>query len=164
MNFKGLKDLEPVDDFYNGGAGGFGSTSTQNYGATFSGMALAIQSYVQKGAGGFASPPKGTPALFFSTGTTGYVNIAGGFTAGTNFYYTGTQTVATVWSGTNGTGTVLATVTLSDNSGPANGCPSFPTYCNWTLISLPFSGNAQSVTFSGQANQFGVASITIGSP
>jgi hypothetical protein len=67
----------------------------------------------------------------------------------------------TVWSGTNGSGTMLATITLSSNAGGSCGGPSF---CTWTSAALPFLGTAKSVVFRGSVpNQFGVSDITIGS-
>src|SRR5690242_4774654 len=75
LTFSGLKDLEPISNFYNGGTGGFGSSGGQNFGITFSSDALAIKSYLQGGAGGFALPPTQTPALFF-TGAMGVMTVA----------------------------------------------------------------------------------------
>jgi hypothetical protein len=164
LNFAGLKDLEPVSNFYNGGSGGFGSMSPNNFGITFSSNALAIKSYLKGGSGGFVLPPTGTPALFFNSGTSGYLNVASGFSTGINFFYAaGAQGTVTVWSGANGTGSVLATITLGVNSGITNGCSGFPSYCNWTAVGLTFSGTGKSVTFSGPANQIGVTDITLGS-
>jgi len=85
--------------------------------------------------------------------------VTNGFGAGINFYYTAAfQETVTVWSGANGTGTVLAMMTLSAND--AN-CTAVA-YCNWTNAGLAFSGTAGSVTFSGPANGIGLATITLG--
>ncbi|MGA7908814.1 MAG: PEP-CTERM sorting domain-containing protein, partial [Candidatus Sulfotelmatobacter sp.] len=73
------------------------------------------------------------------------------------FYTAAFQETATVWSGANGTGTVLATITLAANDGSCSG-----SYCNWSDVGLSFSGTAQSVTFSGTANGIGISDITLG--
>jgi len=69
-----------------------------------------------------------------------------------------TETVK-IWSGANGTGTVLATIILSNN----NGACTTLAYCTWSVAGTKFSGTAMSVTFSGPANELGLTDITIGS-
>jgi hypothetical protein len=93
----------------------------------------------------------------------GVMNAARGFSNGLNFYYTagftGNQTgTVTVWSGANGTGMVLATITLTNN----NASCSAPSYCTWSSDGVNFSGTAHSVTFSGPANELGLADLTLG--
>lgn len=157
LTFQGLQDLQQVGNFYNGGAG-------TNYGISFSSNVYALKSVFQGGSGGFALNPSQTPAIFImgTTGTnvTGTMNIGPGFGTGISFFYTAAfQETVTVWSGANGTGTVLATMNLSPNNGS---CVGFPSYCNWTGASLSFSGTAKSVTFSGPANGIGIADLGLG--
>jgi len=162
MDFQGLKDQQAVGGFYN-----------TAYGVTFSSNVFALQSVANGGAGNFGTTPLGTPAIFFSsvsgvTGApaTGVMNVASGFSSGINFYFTAgftggqTETV-TIWSGANGTGTVLATITLANNNGS---CTS-PAYCNWSNIGTTWNGTtaAHSVTFSGPGNELGITDITLGS-
>jgi len=160
LNFQGLGDLQAVGDFYNGG----GISGTPNYGITFSSNFLGLRSVYNGGSGAFSPNPTGTPAIFINgaTGTNviGYMNVNNGFSGGIQFFYTAafSETV-TIWSGANGTGTVLATISLSPNNGS---CTGFPTYCNWTSIGLTFAGTAKSVSFSGAANGIGIADITVG--
>jgi hypothetical protein len=166
LNFQYLKNLEPVANFYNGGTGGFGSSAGagKNFGVTFSSNALGLRSYLNGGSGNFAATPLGTPALFFNSGTTGYMNVANGFTTGVNFFYASlAPATITIWSGANGTGTILATIALGVNGGAAAGCTGANLYCNWTDVSLAFSGSANSITFNGPANYLGLTDITIGS-
>jgi len=160
LNFQGLGDLQPVGNFYNGA----GLPSTPNYGVTFSSNFYGLRSIYNGGSGAFSPNPTGTPAIFVNgtTGTTvtGYMNVNAGFGGGIQFFYTaGFNETVTVWSGANGTGTVLATISLSPNNGS---CSSFPTYCNWTSAGLNFSGTAKSISFSGAANGLGISDITIG--
>lgn len=163
LTFQGLKDGESISNFYNGGTGSFGSMSNYNFGITFSSNALAIKSYLKGGSGGF-NPTQTTSTALFFTGTSGYMNVTGGFNSGINFLYVaGATGTVTVWSGSNGTGTVLAMINLAPNGGSASGCSGYPSLCNWTAVGLTFSGSAQSVTFSGSANQLGITDITVGS-
>jgi len=160
LNFAGLGDLQSVSDFYNGG----GLRGTPNYGITFSSNFLGLRSVLRGGSGAFALDPTHSAAIFLPGNSgqtiTGVMNVNNGFSGGMQFFYTAgfTQTV-TLWSGTNGTGTVLATISLASNNG---NCSSYPTYCNWSSIGVNFSGTAKSVTFTGQANGLGISDITIG--
>ena len=156
MTFQGLGDLQPVGNFYNA-----------NYGVTFSSNFISLLSDLNGGSGNFSQTPLGTPAIFINgiTGSpaTGIMNVGPGFSNGINFFFTAgftggqTETV-TIWSGANGTGTVLATLTLGNNDGS---CTS-PAYCVWSNAGVSFSGTAHSVTFSGPADELGVTDITLG--
>ncbi len=159
LDFTYLKDGQQVGNFYNGGSG---NPNIPNYGVTFSSNIFALRPVSQGGSGNFSPTPLGTPAIFI-TGTlgtmaTGWMNVANGFSSGVNFFYTAAfQETVTVWSGANGTGNVLATMSLAANDGNcAVG------YCNWTNVGLHFSGSAGSVTFSGPANGIGISDITLG--
>jgi len=166
LNFQYLKNLEPIANFYNGGRGGFGSYAGYNhdFGVTFSSNALGLRSYLNAGAGNFAGTPLGTPAVFFNSGSSGYMDVTSGFTTGLNFFYTSLAPITvTVWSAPNGTGSILATIVLGVNGGSAGGCSGPVLYCNWTDIAIAFSGMARSVTFTGPANYLGITDITVGS-
>jgi hypothetical protein len=73
----------------------------------------------------------------------------------------------TVYSGLNGTGTVLATIPLSlTPDGIATGgagCSGNYDYCPWAPIGVTFAGTAESVLFSGSANYIGFDDVTLGS-
>lgn len=148
LNFNYLQNGQLVQNFYNGGSGNAG---VPNFGVTFSSNFYGLRSNAQGGSGNFSPDPTSMPVVFMSgTGSiTGYLNAAGGFSSGVNFFYTAafSETV-TVWSGANGTGTVLASMTLAPNDTYCG----LSGYCNWTNASLSFSGTAGSVTFSGPAN------------
>lgn len=164
LSFEGIGNLQAVGSFYNGG----GLSSTPNYGVTFSSNFYGLLSIANGGAGNFAPNITSTPAIFVlgpnGSAATGTMNVTSGFVTGLNFFYTagytGTHTgTVTIWSGANGTGTVLATIQLSNNN---SGCTS-PAYCTWTAVGVSFSGTAHSVTFGGPANELGLSDITIGS-
>lgn len=157
LTFAGLNDLQAIGNYYNGGAG-------TNYGISFSSDVYALKSVFQGGAGGFNPDPSNTPAMFImgtnGANVTGVMNVGPGFSNGISFFYTAafSETV-TVWSGANGTGTVLATITLSPNNGS---CTGFPSYCNWSGVGLSFTGTGKSVTFSGTSNGVGISDVQLG--
>lgn len=157
LKFNGLNDLQQIGNYYNGGGG-------TNYGISFSSNVFALVSVFKGGAGGFAPDPSQSPAMFImGTGSTvtGVMNIGSGFSNGLSFFYTASsQETVTIWSGANGTGTVLATINLSPNNGS---CTGFPSYCVWTGEGLSFSGVGKSVTFSGASNTLGISDINVGS-
>ncbi len=163
LSFQGLGSEQPVANFYNGG----GLSSTPNFGVTFSSNFLGLKSP----PGSFLPDPTGTPAIFICPGgvaancssgsSVGVMNVANGFSSGIDFFYAAGKTeTVTVWSGANGTGTILLTITLSPNS-----CTQGGNICQyqWSQFGQSFSGTAHSVTFSGPGDQFGLADITLGS-
>lgn len=158
LNFNYLQSGQQVGNFYNGGAG---NPTVPNFGVTFSSNFYGIL----PGAGNLPANPTFTPSIFIAGATgspvTGTMNVTNGFSTGLNFFYTAAfQQTVTIWSGANGTGTVLATITLSSNNANCtNG-----SLCNWTDVGVSLSSNAtaKSVTFSGGANGLGIADITLG--
>jgi len=148
LTFQGLKNLQPVGTYD---------------GVDFSSNFYGLVSVLKGGAGNFARTPTGTPAIFINGATgsmvTGTMSVASGF-SGIQFFYTAafSETVK-IWSGTNGSGTLLATINLTPN----NGLCGSPAYCNWTSAGINFSGTGESVTFTGGANGLGLSDITLNS-
>jgi hypothetical protein len=162
LNFVGLANGEPIENYYNGGLGGFGSGPGPNYGITFASDSLAIISQLNGGTGNFQNAPSDT-AAFFLTGPGDTMNVAAGFTTGFSFYYaSGSDTGSvSVYSGLNGTGTVLGTINLAETPS----LPDLPTYYNdWFPAGIAFGGTAESAVFSGVANYIGFDDIDLGSP
>lgn len=164
LTFTGLADQEPIDNYYNGGLGGFGSGPGPNYGIVFSSDSLAIISVLDGGTGNFSNvPPPATDTIaFFLNGVGDLMDVAAGFTTGFSFYYAAAAGIGgsvDVYSGLDGTGTDLAHLDL-----PPNG--SFcgvEAYSCWSEVGVSFPGAAESVVFSGSANYIGFADITLGS-
>jgi hypothetical protein len=150
LYFDTLKDLQPVANRY------------AAVGITFSSNALALTSSLAGGLGSFTNNPSGNNILAFQTGTGVTMNVAQGFSNGLAFYYSAVNVPGTVsvWSGTNGTGTLLATINLGTNGN--SGCQNGTTFCVWTPVGLTFSGTAMSVTFNGTAGQIGFDSVKVG--
>jgi hypothetical protein len=170
LTFEGLRDNEPILNFYNGGDGANGSGPGPNYGITFEGQSLGIISDLstivtpagpQTGTGDFSNAPSGVTTAYFLSGSGVVMNVAAGFTTGFSVYYAAANTPGSisVYDGLNATGNILATLQLpvnGSNCGPA-------TYSCWTPVGVPFNGVAKSVDFSGAANFIAFDNITVGS-
>ena len=165
LNFAGLDGNSPyehVDGYYAGGFGSEGSGPGPNYGITFSSNAIVGGPFPATNGSNIPGGP-GAQLLFFLSGSSDIMDVAGGFTTGFSFdysspFYTGT---VTVWSGTNGTGTLLATLNLGTTPEQGPGCPSI--YCPFESIGVTFPGTALSVDFAGTENQIAFANITTNS-
>jgi len=153
---------EAILNYYNGGADQNGGTGP-NYGITFGADALSLGQYADyPGYSNTGNEPGGGDALFFLSGSEDEMDIAGGFTTGFSFYYDCPADLSgsiEVWSGVGGTGTLLASLDLPGTS--INGTE--PYFGNWTPIGVTFSGTAESVDFTGTANEITFADVTIGS-
>jgi hypothetical protein len=167
LNFAGLNGnaQELVLEYYNGGTGSLGSGPGTNYGISFSNNAIACS--VQPGgscnSGGL---PTGGNLLFFLGGGAATMNVAGGFNTGFSFFYSAVNNPAfvNVYSGLNGTGTLLATLNLPTTpSTPGAPACAGGGFCPFVPIGVTFAGTAMSVDFGGSANQVAFAAITINS-
>ncbi len=155
LTFEGIPDETSIGSYYNGSGG-------PNYGITFSDNSLALVSYAAGGTGNFLNAPSGVTVAFFLSGAADTMNVTNGFDTGFSFFYGSPSYdgVVNVWSGFDGTGTLLATLNLPPiGSGP--GCPTYE--CIWAPIGVTFSGVAHSVDFGGTANQIAFDNITLGS-
>src|SRR5271155_4720196 len=133
LNFEGINSTYPsgfafIDNFYNGGTSSDG-TSGPNYGVAFSpnAQAICLNSLTvvcsNTSRGGLA-PSSAEGGLFFLSGSTTAIDVAAGFPPGFSFNYSApfdTGTVS-VWSGLDGTGTLLASFGLPTTS---SGCPGY---------------------------------------
>lgn len=158
LDFEGIANNAAVGNYYNGGGG-------TNYGVSFSGSTLALVDADAGGTGNFGNEPTANTIMFFLDANEAILNVAAGFEAGFSFFYTSsTAADVTVWSGLNGTGTLLATISLTAQFN-GNGCQGDPTgdFCNWTAGGSTFMGTARSINFGGTANQTGYDNITFGS-
>jgi hypothetical protein len=131
LDFEGVGDGNQVGDYYNGGAG-------PNYGIRFTSMHGVIGSP-------FYFPPSPNTTLRIS-GTEGFLTCAAGFT-GLSFQVMSDDypTNVTVYDGVDGSGNVLANGVADTRQ------PHCCAWGVWHIFSLPFSGVAKSVGFSGRA-------------
>jgi hypothetical protein len=163
LTFEGFKDEEPIGNYYNGGLGGLASGPGPNYGITFSSNSrISIESSAG-GIGDFTNAPSGVAVAFFLMGTNDFMDVPSGFTNSISFFYTASDPGSVnIYSGLDGTGTLLATVPLfsTNNNGPPGAHSN-----HWVLTSATFSGTAESVDFSNAANVgtkgYGVDNLTI---
>jgi hypothetical protein len=155
-----------IGNYYDGGAG-------PNYGITFSSNAGALcyntptQDCSNTSRGGFGDLNSQGGGLDFLTGSSAYLNDAAGFTTGfslfhSNPFFTGS---VSVYSGLDGTGTLLATIFMDTT--PNGACPSSwsdgANYCPFVASGATFSGTAQSILFSGTADYIEFDDVTFGS-
>jgi len=163
LTFEGLKNVESINDFYNGGTGSLGSSGA-NYGISFTSDSLAIVSSENGGTGNFTGSLAPTPntIAFFLTGAGDTMNVAGGFDTGFSFFYSSPfyEGSVNIWSGLNGTGTLLGSIALGNttNTYPTTGHH----YDDWHNVGVAFSGTAHSAIFTGVANYIGFDNITLG--
>ena len=166
LTFEGLKDQEHILDFYNGGTGNLGSGPGPNFGISFGADALSLIATSNGGSGNFSGAPTMPTIAFFLSGPGDVMDVAAGFTTGFSFFYSAINVPGsvTVWSGLDGTGALLATLDLPVTpSGGAPECTPAGPFCPWFPVGVTFAGTAQSVIFTGTANQIGFDNITLGS-
>jgi len=155
LNFTGLQDGQSVQNFYNGS----GVAATPNFGITFSTNFVGLLPASMGGSGGFGPNPTLNPYIYINNNSMGVMNVAAGFSSGLNFFYASlANETVTIWSGLNGSGTQLASITLSAS------CAGSVTSCIWFDTGFKFSGTAQSVTFTAPGGIQGIAlaDITLG--
>lgn len=160
VSFGRLKNLEFINQFYDGGTGSLGSGPGPNYGLTFTANAQAIISASKGGSGNFINNPGGYPVMFFQTGNSATMTATNGMQQAVWFYYSALQAgVVTVYAGPNGTGNILASVTLPPNN---SGCTGYK-LCVWSPVGVPLSATAGSISFAGVADYLAIDTIHLGS-
>lgn len=128
LDFGGLQGGEQVLSYYDAGFGSLGSGPGPNFGITFSPSFVAIM----------AEPPNGPDRVGLLNGPSAMMDVSSGFTSIFSFYYESPDDsgMVTLWSGPNGTGSVLASIPL-------------PAASNWDPAGAAFDGNAMSVLITG---------------
>jgi hypothetical protein len=142
INFDDVTSYYDIGEFYNGGTDGNGVTGP-NYGVSF---------YNFDAFGGPGLGETSEPNLATNSSTLSYANVYGGFTSIslTNGVYGGTTTpTLSVYSGLNGTGTLLAGAALAGN-------PSL-----FSPITLGFSGTAYSFVISSDTYMVGIDDVSM---
>jgi len=166
LNFAGLNgdSQEQVLNYYNGGLGGLGSGPGPSDGITFGSGAVACS--VNSCNTALIPGGAGANALLLLSGTKpdAVMDVSAGFTTNLSFYYSEPffpGGSVTVWSGLNGTGTMLASLSLPNTPDSGTGCGGAD-YCPYVSESLAFSGTAESVDFGANANGILFADMTLG--
>lgn len=137
-----------VNNFYNGGTDQNGHTGP-NVGITVTNGSAVI---THNGGNSYGPPIVNEPSfktVFWTRDPQVTFNKPSGFTSGFSLLYVSTATnngTVNVYSGQNGTGTLLATFPLP---GVTQCTTLYASYCNWTSVGATFAGVAQSVTVVG---------------
>lgn len=157
ITFEGTSSFLSVAEFYNGGTDG-GGLAGANFGVSFGGAALSIANDV---LGPYFSNAPTPGSVMFAQDASAVMNVASGFAGGLSFYYASsasTLDAVTIYSGLNGTGTLLASASLFGNA--QLGC-SDSSFCRFDLTSVKFAGIARSVSFAGNAGSVAYDNIGI---
>ncbi|MBU3021086.1 PEP-CTERM sorting domain-containing protein [Aestuariibacter sp. A3R04] len=156
-----------IQEFYNGGTSSIGTSGT-DFGISFSANSLLVclnstTEFCSNASRGGMAPDSAEGALFFLTGSASIMNVAAGFDTGFSFNYVSVSQAGSVsvFDDVDGTGNLLATISLSPNAGS---CPGYSaTFCPFSAVGVSFSGTAKSVSFAGVADQIAFDDITFGS-
>ncbi len=175
LNFEGINATYPstnyaeILNFYNGGTSNQGTSGT-NYGISFPSNALAIclntpgNGCSNTSRGGLGDPNSQKGALFFLSGATTFLDDPAGFTKGFSFNYVAINEGGSVdvFSGLDGTGTLLATLNLPTTPSECSDVYA-ASFCPFFAAGVTFAGTAQSIGFNGVANQIVFDDVTFGS-
>lgn len=128
----------------------FGSIDTlyAGQGVNFGGDVLGLQN---DALGPYFSNAPSPLGVMISVGAASTMNVDGGFVE-LSFFYASSADVAgavEVWSGVDATGTLLASLSLTNNA--QTGCTD-TAYCNFSLLGSQLSARAYSVSFAAAAN------------
>jgi len=137
--------VNPVLEHYNGGVDSLGQPGA-NLGISFSAGAVALSN---DELGPYYLNAPSPLAVMYAFDDTAVMNVAGGFVDRLTFWYSSSQSTldaVKIYSGLNGTGTLLASVSLFGNADL--GCTG-AAFCRFDLTSVRFAGVGQSVSFAG---------------
>ena len=166
LTFGSESNQAQIENYFNGGTDSLGK-SGPNAGIAFSVNAESLKAGVTgaagTGTGKFENLPSGAPGvLYFAavpTGTTSVMNMAAGFSS-LSFNYSLLNNLASeastvqLWSGLNGTGTELGTLSLTSSGTPTACTNSKDEFCSWSNASSANFGVAESAVFTGDAAVF----------
>jgi hypothetical protein len=168
LDFEGIGDRTPINDFYNGGADSKGNPGT-NHGVYFSNDAegiIDLDNNFHDFGGNFANEPSASTALIFrENGEAATMNVTAGFDSTLGLHYSSSaDAIIRIFDGLDGTGNELATLSLGANH-QNNGCSGDPNgdWCHWDQITMNFIGTAKSVVFDGPREFTFYDDITLGS-
>ncbi len=148
IDFETATSFASVAQYYNGGADSAGNIGPA-LGVSFGGDVLGLMNDALGPYFSNAPSPLGTMTVVGSDAT---MNVAAGFTGAISFWYsadTFTLGAVSVWSGLNGTGSIVASFNLVNNA--TDGCSS-SAFCRFDRVASTFQGIARSVTFANAAN------------
>ena len=163
LDFEGLRNLQRVEEFYNGGTGGGGNSGT-DYGVSSSQNAFALIDIDAGGAGDFGGEPSSDTAMVFVGGAAAALNYADGFDTEFSFFYSAIRETGSVlvYDGLDATGNLLASIDLPLT--PHTGAPDpGGEFSPFVAVDVSFAGTARSVDFGGTTNEIIFDNITFSS-
>ena len=158
VDFETPTSFESILAHYNGGSDSAGLAGA-NLGVSFTADALGLKNDTVTTFFSNAPSPLG---ILTPVGADATMNVAAGFTGTVGLWYSADSFVlqgVNVYSGLNGTGTLLASFNLVANA-QADGCSSAP-YCRFDQLTSSFAGTAKSITFGTAAGMAGFDNISI---
>ena len=156
FDFEAVTSFASIADFYNGGTDSAGA-SGPNLGVSFGGDALGLANDSTT----FFSNAPSPIGVMTPVGLDAALDAAAGFAGAVSFYYSSTAAIANavqVWSGLDGTGTLLASFNLAANA--QSGCTDSP-LCHFDVAGGAFTGVAHSLTFGNAADAAAFDNVTI---
>jgi hypothetical protein len=156
VSFETPTSFGSINHHYNGGVDSGGLTGTY-HGIWFNGDALAVQN---DSLGPYFSNAPSPLGVMAPVGADATMNVAAGFAGVASLYYSALDTaLVNIWSGYDGTGSLLGAFNLTNNA--QNACNDSP-FCNWTLASVNLGSNvARSITFGSAANIAGFDNVSV---
>ena len=158
LDFEGAAGyVNAIGDFYNGGTDGLGQ-SGPNYGVSFTSGAVALSN---DALGPYYADAPSPLTVMYAADSSATMNVAAGFTGRLMFWYSSLENsldAVSIYSGLNGTGTMLASASLFGNA--SIGCTG-TAFCNFDPTSVMFAGTARSIGFGGNAGKVLFDNVTI---
>lgn len=157
IDFEGVNSFDSIGDYYNGGTDNVGNSGT-NHGVSFT---PAVMGLANDSVGTYFLNAPSPMNVMFATDDTAFMNVALGFVNAASFYYSSTTSAPNaiqIFSDLNGTGSVLGSFSLNQNT--AQNCPG-ATYCNFEKTTVMFSGLAKSISFGGNNGNVAFDDVTI---
>jgi hypothetical protein len=146
-----------IEQFYAGGTDSLGLAGP-DLGVAFGPDAMALRN---DETGPFFSGAPSPIGILTAVGSAATMNVAAGFVGEVSFWYSSAEAVqVNVWSGIDGTGSVLKTFQLANNA--TSGCSASP-FCNWEKLSLNLGAGAvgRSITFGDAGAMTGFDNVTV---
>ena len=157
LDFEGVESFSSVGDFYNGGTDGAGNSGT-DYGVSFTSSGLGLSN---DALGDYFSNAPTPGSILFATDDALFMNVAAGFADYASFFYSSSVSaplVVNIYSGLNGTGSVLGSFSLNLNA--QAGCND-TMFCNFEKTSVVFAGIGHSIGFGATAGTVGFDNVVL---
>lgn len=157
IDFEGVNSFGSINDYYNGGTDAAGHSGS-NLGISFTPAAQGLSNDVL-GPYYANAPTPGT--VMFATDDSAFLNASQGFSGYVSFHYASSiaaPNAINIYSGLNGTGTVLGSFSLNANA--SAGCSGAP-FCNFEKTSVVFDGVGKSIGFGGNAGNVAFDNVVL---